>query len=181
MGNVTAGLFAAKMGLPFSSFVIATNRNDAAVKYYRTGRFKSQPTIRTLSTAMDIGNPSNMLRILDLFGHDHAKFRRLVQAVKITDKETVSTIKEVHQKYHYLVDFHTAVAFAAAQKVQNKKFHQVILSTASPLKFAQEITHATGIKVDDTAERAKLKKRKKRFTLVDNNYQSIKRILRTLG
>lgn len=178
MGNVTAGLFAAKMGMPFSSFVIATNENDSVVKYYETGVFHKQPTNHTLSTAMDIGNPSNFIRALELFHHDHAAFCKAITAIKISDSDTTAMIKKIYKENQYLLDFHTAVGFAAAERVPVKDKQQVVLSTASPIKFAAELKGATGIVVDDSAEIKKLQKRTKRGIPVSNKYESIKTVIK---
>ena len=137
------------MGLPFNSFIIATNENDAAVHYYKTGEFKPQETVRTISTAMDVGNPSNFIRVLELFGHDWTKFKEIIKAVRIDTATTIATIKEVRTKYNYLLDPHTAVGFAAAKRIASSNRIPVIIATASPLKFASEIKKTTGIDVDD--------------------------------
>lgn len=176
MGNVTAGVFAARMGLPFS-FVIATNENDVAVNYYQTGTYQQQQTKHTLSTAMDIGNPSNFVRLLDMFGNAHHTFCQQITAVKVSDHETIATMKAVYKQDQYLLDFHTAVGAAALQKVGMSDTSSVIIATASPVKFATEIENATGIIVDERAEIAKLQKRKKRVTAVANRYESVKKAL----
>lgn len=180
MGNVTAGLFAAKMGLPVDSFVIAANENDSVVKYFKTGTFAKQETIPTLSNAMDIGNPSNFVRILEIFKHNHKAFCALVSAITISDKETVATVKEIYKKYDYLADFHTAVGFAAYKKSERANTTPVILSTASPIKFASEIEKETEIEIDDSKEITALKKHEKRMTKVENKYKSMKEVLLNL-
>ncbi len=177
MGNVTAGIFAAKMGLPFSSFVIATNENDAVGKYYQTGKFIKQPTHQTLSTAMDIGDPSNFIRVLELFNNDYEAFKKVITAIKISDEVTKETIKKVYKEYHYLMDFHTAVGFAAAEKVSASDMQQIIWSTASPIKFSAELTAETGITVDDRGEIKRLEKSEKRVFPVTNTYAAVKKLL----
>jgi len=176
MGNVTAGLFAAKMGLPLS-FVIATNENDVAVKYYQTGTFNKQKTRQTLSTAMDIGNPSNFVRLLALFQYDHQAFCKKIEAVKVTDQETIATIKHISQANKYLLDFHTAVAVTAATHRKHNRGRPIIIATAAPMKFASEIQQATDIVLDDSAEIKRLQKFPKRVTNVANSYQAIKKSL----
>src|SRR3989344_2643675 len=180
MGNVTAGLFAYKMGLPFNSFIIATNENDAAVHYYKTGQFKPQETVRTISTAMDVGNPSNFIRVLELFGHDWTKFKEIIKAVRIDTATTIATIKEVRTKYNYLLDPHTAVGFAAAKRIASSNRIPVIIATASPLKFASEIKKTTGIDVDDRRVMDRLLKRKQRKYELENNYEKFKKFLLNL-
>src|SRR5690606_10536941 len=89
MGNITAGLFAKQMGVPINSFVIACNANDPVVRYYESGQYRAKPAIRTLSNAMDIGNPSNFERILDLYNNNHKTFKKDVSAFSISDAETI--------------------------------------------------------------------------------------------
>lgn len=131
---------------------------------------------------MDIGNPSNFERILALFHNDHAAFCKVVKAVKVTDKETVEAIKKVYKKYSYVMDFHTAVGYLAGEKITDSTVHTVVVSTASPLKFAKEIMHETGITVNNTLILKNLKKNKKRVIMATRDYQAIKRIvINTLG
>lgn len=177
LGNITAGLFATRMGIPLSSFVIATNVNDSVVKYYKTGEFRKQKTISTLSNAMDIGNPNNFSRVLKLFNNDHEEFCKLIKAVKVTDEETIRVIKEVYKQYDYLLDFHTAVAYAAAEKLKDDTLHAVLVATASPAKFSSEIRQETGIIIDNKQALAKLQKLEKREFQVESNYQAVKEVL----
>lgn len=147
MGNCTAGIYAKKMGISIDSFVIACNANDPVVHYSQTGMYRPQETIQTLSTAMDIGNPSNFERILSLFNHDHEQFVNHVKTISISDKETVETIQTVYANYKYLLDPHTAVAWSAGNHFSDESYTNVILATASPRKFAGEIKRETGIEV----------------------------------
>ena len=124
---------------------------------------------------MDIGSPNNMERILDLFNYDHAEFCKSVKAVKVTDKQTIDTIKKVYQKQNYLMDFHTAVAFNAAERIDGKS---IVVATASPLKFAKEILRETGIKVDNSNLVEELRKKDKRVFACDNNYEAVKKFLK---
>ncbi len=181
MGNVTAGLFASQMGFPFSSFIIATNENDVAVNYYKTGSFVPQQTIQTLSNAMDIGNPSNFIRILDLFKHTHSEFKKRVRATKISETETVATIKRVYKEHQYLLDPHTAVAWAAAEQNIDVNHTSVVVATASPLKFSSEIYQATGISVDDSVCKGDSFGKKKKKYPVGSSYKEFKTFLNGLS
>ncbi len=145
MGNVTAGLYAKRMGIPIGHFHIACNENDAVLKYFETGTYHLQQTKRTISNAMDIGNPSNFERILHLYNHDLSELKKDVSVSSTNDEETIKTICEVYKKHDYLLDPHTAVAWSAAQKSKIKGATDVIIATASPAKFAKEIYELTGI------------------------------------
>lgn len=179
-GNLCAGIFAREMGLPFKKFVVANNVNDSVFKYYASGEFKPQPVRQTLSNAMDIGNPSNFIRILEAFNHDHAAFKKVITAERVTDQETVETIKEVYRQNNYLLDPHTAVAWRAAELAGGENDIKVILSTASAVKFADVIRRNAGIEVDDSQAVKELAKMEKRKIKIKNDYQSLKKILLSL-
>ena len=176
-GNLTGGLFARKMGLPFSSFIAATNKNDAAVRYAQTGVYEPQTTIPTLSNAMDVGNPSNFVRVLELFGNDHGRFQSLLQAYKVSDETTIETIKKVHHEHGYLLEPHTAVGWHISEQHANPDMETVIISTASPIKFAAEIQKTTGIPVNNSEAIKALQTRVARKTAVSNSYNAFKSIL----
>lgn len=179
-GNICAGIMAQKMGLPFNKFIVVNNLNDPVLKYYQTGKFIPQATVQTLSNAMDIGNPSNFVRILEIFNHDYNEFKKNIQVVKTTDQETIDTIKKVYYNHNYLLDPHTAVAWHGAEQTIDKKFIKVILATASPIKFVSIIKRYTGIEVDDSHAIKELAKIKKRKLEIKNNYDALKKILLTL-
>ena len=177
MGNATAALLAQRMGVPITSLVIATNENDVAVEYYQTGVYKNKKTVQTLSTAMDIGKPSNFERILELFDYDYDEFKQLITAVKVTDEETAATIKKVFAQQHYLMDFHTAVGYCAAEKTAVSELATIVVSTASPIKFAKEMEEETGITVDNTKVLETLRKKEKHVIHASSDYEEFKKIL----
>jgi threonine synthase len=176
-GNLTAALFAKSMGIPITKLHAATNQNDLVVKYYNTGDYTPQQTISTLSNAMDVGNPSNFARILQYFDHDHSNFAKVIDAHKVSDQETIDTILEVYQSHGYLLDPHTAVAWTIANRINTN--NNFIVSTASPIKFAQEIKNATGIDLDDSEQIAKLQSNDKRKKSLSNEYSAFKDFLQT--
>ncbi|MEM7344333.1 MAG: threonine synthase [Chloroflexota bacterium] len=176
-GNLTAGLFAAEMGLPFHSFIAATNKNDAAVRYLQNGQYDPRETIATLSNAMDVGNPSNFARVLELCQHDVERFRQIIQAYSISDEVTVQTMKAVQAEYNYLLDPHTAVGWRVAEDHADSEKETVIISTASPIKFASEIERTAGIQVDNQAAIARLQQRPARKTILPNDYEAVKQQL----
>lgn len=135
-GNLTAGLMARRMGLPVRRFVAATNVNDEVPQYLRTGRFEPRPTRHTLSNAMDVGNPSNFARMLDLFGGDAAAMAQVVSGYSFTDEETLAAIEEVFAAKGYVMCPHTAVAYLGWRRCQAEVGGAgVFLSTAHPCKF----------------------------------------------
>lgn len=147
-GNLTAGLMAQKIGMPASGFIAATNRNNVVPKYLKTGEFNPSPSVRTISNAMDVGNPSNFARILHLFDHDHKTIRQQIWSRSFSDEETRQAIKQVLREYDYLMDPHTAIGFLAVQKYdrsaagyfeEDESAPKIILSTAHPSKFRDVI------------------------------------------
>jgi threonine synthase len=180
-GNLTAGLFAGAMCVPICCFVAATNRNDAVVRYFQSGRYVPQATVPTLSSAMDVGNPSNFVRILELFEHDFQGLRERLRAYRINDAETATTIRRVYEEHDYLLDPHTAVAWAVAEREGRSDTTPLIVATASPVKFAQEIEAVTGISVDDREARQQLQSRPKRKFPLANDMEVLKEFLQQLA
>ncbi|MDP3394280.1 threonine synthase [Sediminibacterium sp.] len=146
-GNLCAGIMAYKTGLPVKHFIAACNVNDAVPDYLQTGIFKSKPTTPTISNAMDVGNPSNFIRILALMNHDYHAFSSLVTGYVISDETTLQTIQGVYNQFGYLLDPHGAVAYAGLKQYQ--QHHTVangyILETADPVKFPDAVKAAIGI------------------------------------
>ena len=176
-GNLTAGLFAREMGLPFESFIAATNLNDSAVRYIETMQYEPHATVKTLSTAMDVGNPSNFARVLELFDNEYEALRDVMQAYRIDDLETVATMRKVQDLYSYLLDPHTAVGWEVNEAYGDPTMERVLIATAAPVKFANEIDVAAGITIDDSAEIGKLQTRPQRKTTIPNDYNALVQLL----
>ncbi|HEX9007129.1 MAG TPA: threonine synthase, partial [Bacteroidota bacterium] len=121
LGNLTAGLIAWKMGLPVKRFIAATNVNDVLPRYLATGRFAPAPAVPTLSNAMDVGNPSNLVRIIDLFGGDLERMRGILSSVPHTDAETRAAITDLFQSHGYALDPHGAVGYLALRDYRGRQ------------------------------------------------------------
>ncbi len=180
-GNLTAGLFAREMGIRIKHFVAATNLNDTATAYYQSGVYQAQPTKQTLSNAMDVGNPSNFTRVLELFDHRHQSFRDGLHAYSVTNEQTVQTIIDVYEEQNHLICPHTAVGWFVASQYATPGLEPVLISTASPLKFAQEIQQVTGIEIDNSAEIARFEAHPQRKTTIENNWDQLQEILLELA
>ena len=174
-GNLTAGLFAQAMGIPIKNFIAATNENDVAVRYQETAEYTPRQTVATLSNAMDVGNPSNFVRVLELFGHDYEIFRDSLQAYKVSDEETIATMKRVHEEHGVVLDPHTAVAWLIAE--QHGSAGSIVVATASAIKFAEEIERSTGLVVNDQEAIAALQGRPKQKIELPNRYEAFKAYL----
>ena len=138
-GNLTAGLYAYKMGLPVSKFIAANNANDTFAIYLQTGNYHAKPSVATLSNAMDVGDPSNFVRIQELFGHNLEAIRKMISSAVISDQETLDEITYIHNTLDYTLDPHSAVGHLALQKSLLPIQYGTVLSTASPKKFDEVI------------------------------------------
>lgn len=139
-GNICAGLLAFCSGLPVQHFIAACNENDVASHYLVTGEYLPQVSVPTLSNAMDVGDPSNFIRILELFAHNHRLLREALNSYCISDELTIETIQNVKKKYGYLLDPHGAVGYASLKMYQelHKESKGYFLETAHPVKFDVE-------------------------------------------
>lgn len=146
LGNLTAGLLAAKMGLPVKRFAVANNINDTTVRWLETGNFEPKRSVHTVACAMDVGNPSNIDRILDIFADEVATLRNIVKGYTVTDEEILSTMSVTYCADNYLPDPHGAAALAALHRDLQPGEKGIFLETASPSKFAATVERATGVK-----------------------------------
>jgi threonine synthase len=149
-GNICAGLVAWKSGLPIQHFIAACNANDAVANFLQGATFSPKKAIPTISNAMDVGNPSNFIRILELFQQDNQLIRDLVSGYTISDWDTRATIERVYQNYHYILDPHGAVAMLALERFQanHPEAAGVFLATAHPVKFPETVESAIGMPVE---------------------------------
>lgn len=177
LGNLTAGLLARAMGVPLRSFVAANNSNDALVRYLDDGKYLPRQSVQTLSTAMDVSAPNNFPRFSQLLGTDVKQVKKVVQAVRVTDAETIQTIKQVYADTGYLLDPHTAVGWRASDVLGGGDQADAIVATASPLKFAEEIFEKTGIKVDNSQLLAELEKKPERYWQIGNSIAELTEFL----
>ncbi len=175
-GNLSAGIIAAQMGLPVERFIASTNINDVVPEYFHTQKYAPRPSVQTISNAMDVGNPSNYARMMELFDHDHSKFSEALYACAFTDGMTRKTIHTVLQDHDYLLDPHGAVAYLGAmeylEKV-NEKAQIIILETAHPAKFPETLKiHLEKFgKLPPQLESVNNKQEK--FTSLGNDYKAL--------
>jgi threonine synthase len=178
LGNLTAGLFAKWMGLPIERFVAATNVNDVVPQYFKTGTYVPRPAIPTISNAMDVGNPSNLVRIRALYGEDLAKLKRDVEAVSVNDQQTLEELQRTYEKTSYVLDPHTAVGVAAARRVRSAVKGDLpaflILATAHPAKFGKIIEPVVNVKLPIPIALASALDLPKKATLIPSSYNSLK-------
>ena len=139
-GNICAGLMAYKLGLPVKKFIAATNINDIVPDYLKTGIYAPKPSKQTISNAMDVGDPSNFVRVLEIFNNDDVKLKEVLSSYSFTDKETQHAMKEIKEKHHYIADPHGAVGYLGLKRygVDTNSFG-IFLETAHPVKFLNVI------------------------------------------
>jgi threonine synthase len=147
VGNLTAGVIAARVGLPVERFIAATNANNVVTEYLETGIYRARPSIATLSNAMDVGDPSNFPRLLALFGGSFARMRERLSSTSVDEATTCTTIRDVYRRTGYLLDPHSAVGWAASERLASEtgcRCPVVTLATAHPAKFGEVIERELG-------------------------------------
>ncbi|MBI5448784.1 threonine synthase [Candidatus Gottesmanbacteria bacterium] len=178
-GNLSAGLFAKHMGLPVDHFVAATNVNDIVPKYLNSGVFETRPSQPTISNAMDVGSPSNFSRMLELYDHDVERMRGDIIGMRFTDDETREAIRDVYNKYGYVMDPHGAVGYlglrGALHDMPGAK--GIFLETAHPAKFLDTVKSILGIDIEIPEQLRQYLNRKKEAVLVSNNFIDLKKFL----
>jgi len=178
-GNICAGLMAWRAGLPVQHFIAACNANDTVPLFLATGQYRSKLARPTLSNAMDVGNPSNFVRILELFGQQLPQLKQTLSASSISDAETVTTIKDLYNNHHYLPDPHGAVGYLALKNYLD--WHPgekgIFLETAHPVKFYDTVEEVTGEKIALPPTIAPLLKKEKQSKKISPRYDELKDFL----
>ncbi|MBN1998764.1 threonine synthase [candidate division KSB1 bacterium] len=181
-GNMTAGLFAGKMGLPVQQYIAAVNNNVVIPEYLETGKYRARPSIQTLSNAMDVGNPSNWERIRTLYDDDHNTIQKKLCSFSVSDDLTLESIKYNYSRYHYIIDPHTAVGFEAVRRYlkQNPEAIDlpfISLSTAHPGKFLEIVQEALNINITLPAHLAALLEAKPVKTDMSTSFSEFKEFI----
>ncbi len=181
-GNLTAGLLAKRMGLPISRIIAATNINDVVPEYLNTGLFSPRRSQTTLSNAMDIGNPSNFDRIMNLYGSTWNDVKKDIIGFSFSDQETIEEILYTQQNLGYVLDPHTAVGLLAA-KAYKKHGHPnqeiIVLSTAHPIKFESELEDHIPFKIPFPARIHQFTTPTSHKVTMDPQFDSFKKYLLT--
>jgi threonine synthase len=146
-GNITAGLFAKRMGLPIKRFIAANNRNDIFLKYLQTGVYTPRPSVATIANAMDVGDPSNFARILALYNNSYADIKTEITGVSYTDEQIRESMKQTYSEDGYTLDPHGACGMRALRELLAEGETGVFLETAHPAKFSDTVEGAIGAKV----------------------------------
>jgi threonine synthase len=178
-GNLTAGLIAKRMGLDIKHFIAATNVNDIVPQYLSIGKYLPRPSVSTIANAMDVGDPSNFVRILDLYNNSHEAISRDITGYSYTDDQIRTSISDVYKKHSYLLDPHGATGFMASEKYLNNdpSANLVFLETAHPAKFRETVEEVIGSKLE-LPERLKVfEEKEKKSILLGNTYEQFREYL----
>jgi threonine synthase len=178
-GNICAGMLAHISGLPVVHFIAACNANDIVPVYMNTQNYQPKKAVATLSNAMDVGNPSNFVRILELFDNKFLSLKEKLSSVSITDEETKATIKAIRQSNNYLLDPHGAVGYLALERYLNQHPGQkgFFIETAHPVKFYDVVEPVINEKIPLPASVEEIINREKVSTRIEPEYNLLKKFL----
>lgn len=176
-GNITAGLFAKRMGLPIKRFIAANNRNDIFFQYLKTGIYSPRPSVATIANAMDVGEPSNFVRVLDLYAGSHAAISTEISGAAYTDEQIAETMHKVWKSSHYLLDPHGACGYRALEEDLLPGETGVFLETAHPAKFLDTVKGIIGEAVEIPSKLKAFMQGEKKSLLMSKNFADFKAYL----
>ena len=176
-GNITAALFAQKMGLPIKRFIAANNANDVFFNYLKSGKYCPQPSIQTIANAMDVGDPSNFARILDLYNNSHATIAATISGATFSDEEIRHALKSCYDNNKYILDPHGACGYMALKAGLQEGETGVFGETAHPAKFKETVENAIGNTIEIPARLAAFMKGEKKTVSLSKNFDDFKNFL----
>ncbi|MDR0688296.1 MAG: threonine synthase, partial [Prevotellaceae bacterium] len=178
-GNLTAGLLAQRMGLPVKHFVAANNANDVFWEYLQTAKFSPRPSVATIANAMDVGNPSNFARIMDLFGCDYAKVAAAISGYRYSDAQIRAVVKRTFDEAKYLLDPHGACACEALREYLSSdvKAKGFFLETAHPAKFKETVDDILGADIAIPPKLQAFMRGKKQAIGMSSRYEDFREFL----
>ena len=182
-GNICAGLLAHRSGLPVSHFIAACNANKIFPEFMKTGDYIPAKAVATISNAMDVGDPSNFVRILELFNKEFPSLKEILTSCSISDNTTAETIKEVYNGNRYLLDPHGAVAYAGLKQYlfNHPSDKGIVLETAHPVKFYDVVEPIINQKVPIPNTVKALLGKEKTSIRMDPDYNTLKDYLLMKG
>lgn len=176
-GNICAGLLAQKLGLPIKHFVASTNINDTVPKYLINGVYDPKPSKATISNAMDVGNPSNFIRIQELFDNNLSSLKKSFSSYSFSDDETKIMMKSIYNKFNYISEPHGAIGYLGLKKygLKTNEFG-IFLETAHPVKFLDVVEETLTVNVEIPPQIKEVMSKEKVSILI-SNYQELKNFL----
>jgi threonine synthase len=178
-GNICAGMMAQKLGLPIKHFIASTNVNDVVSNYLKTGKYNPKPSKQTISNAMDVGNPSNFVRVLEIFNHNDDELKKHLSSYSFTDDETREAMKFIKENYNYIADPHGAVGYLGLKKylaTQQENFQGIFLETAHPVKFLNVVEPVINESIDFPQQILEVFDKKKKSIKI-STYEHLKQFL----
>jgi threonine synthase len=165
------------MGLPVKRFIAANNANDIVYNYLKTGDYNPRPSIQTIANAMDVGDPSNFARILDLYGNSHERISAHMSGATYTDDEIRNTMKQCYEENNYILDPHGACGYQALKDLLKEGESGVFCETAHPAKFKETVESAINAEVEIPARLAAFMRGKKQSVSMTKDFADFKSYL----
>ncbi|MGG6231203.1 threonine synthase [Tenacibaculum sp. SDUM215027] len=175
-GNICAGIMAQKLGLPIKHFIAATNVNDTVPNFLQSGNYNPKPSKATISNAMDVGNPSNFIRIQELFNNNLEALKGAFSSFSFSDDETRETMKNIYQTSTYIADPHGAVGYLGLKKYGLQNEFGIFLETAHPVKFLDVVEDVLNVTIDIPPQIVSVIDKQKEATKI-NSYEDLKSFL----
>jgi len=177
-GNICAGIVAQKLGMPAKHFVAATNVNDTVPQFMKTGTYEPKPSTATISNAMDVGDPSNFIRIRHLFQNNFELLSEHLSSYTFSDEETRKAMKHIYNSSGYIADPHGAVGYLGLQKYRENhpRSYGIFLETAHPVKFLDVVEETLGTSVEIPPQIQKVMDKEKKSVRI-KDYQELKDFL----
>ena len=177
-GNICAGMMAQQLGLPVAHFVASNNANKVVTEYLLTKNYEPKPSVQTISNAMDVGNPSNFVRIEAIYNNDFQYLKQHLSSYSFTDTQTINALKELYNEYNYVADPHGAVGYLGAKEYLKERpdSHVVFLETAHPTKFLDVVEETIQENVELPEQILKVMDKKKQSIKI-STYEELKSFL----
>lgn len=179
-GNITAALFGHAMGLPIKRFIAANNANDIFYKYLKSGKYEPKPSIQTLANAMDVGDPSNFARILDLYGNSHERITSLISGATYSDERISETMQECYKSSGYILDPHGACGYQALKELLKPGETGVFCETAHPAKFKEKVDEILNTNIEIPERLAAFMRGTKLSIPMSKDFETFKKFLMKL-
>ena len=179
-GNITAALFGHSMGLPIKRFIAANNANDIFYKYLKSGKYEPKPSIQTLANAMDVGDPSNFARILDLYGNSHERITSLISGATYSDERISETMQECYKSSGYILDPHGACGYQALKELLKPDETGVFCETAHPAKFKEKVDEILNTNIEIPERLAAFMRGTKLSIPMSKDFETFKKFLMKL-
>ncbi|MGM9705959.1 MAG: threonine synthase, partial [Prevotella sp.] len=177
LGNITAGLFGCEMGLPIHRFIAANNANDVFFRYLETGIYNPRRSTLTIANAMDVGDPSNFARIIDLYGDSHENVTSHISGATYSDEEIKETMAECYRQNKYILDPHGACGYRALKDLLKEGETGFFCETAHPAKFKETVENAINAPVEIPQRLADFMKGTKQSVEMTNSFDDFKSFL----